>query len=250
MILITDVIPKMCGDVKPSLIDLEAGDTATGRKQTLTMQRERLSERGIMYCVYWIRKETHSDIFSEGYVGISKNFEERMRNHRKNKKNTPLTRAIIKHTWSLLVKEIIYSNLSIEEALIIESSLRSTERIGWNLQQGGFIGVNPEWYNTPSNRKQHSDATSEQTKIGIQKNDTKEARVMRAQQNWSYNRESYKDISKGSNNPKALLNEEDVVFIKYTLIPSGLSNSEIALAFNVKHYVISFIRTGKNWKHI
>jgi predicted GIY-YIG superfamily endonuclease len=240
----------MCGDLKPSLIDLEAGDTATGRKLILKEQRERLSEKDIMYCVYWVRLKTHSDVLSEGYVGISKNFKERMRFHRKNKKKTILTQAIHKYGWGSLVKEILYNNLTQEEALFIESSLRNKERIGWNLQQGGFIGINPEWYDTQENRDKHSKATSEKTILGIQKKDTKEARSNRAKLNWINNKESYKDISKGSNNPKALLTEEQVKEIKYILIPSGKTNSEIASLFFVKSYVISFIRSGKNWKHI
>jgi predicted GIY-YIG superfamily endonuclease len=240
----------MCGDVKPSLIDLEVGDTTTGRKHTLIMQRERLSERGTMYCVYWIRKETHSDIFNEGYVGISKNFKERMRQHKKNKKKTPLTGAIQKYSWNQLVKEILYDSLTQEEALTIEGNLRKVERIGWNLQRGGYIGVDSSWYEILDNKIQHSKATSEQTKIGIQKKDTKEKRVERAKTSWATNRDSYKDICKGSKNPKALLTEDDVHFIKYTLIPSGMSNLELGPIFNVKPYVISFIRTNKNWKHI
>lgn len=40
-------------DLKLSLIDLEADNNATGRKQDKTVQRERLSERDNMYCLYW-----------------------------------------------------------------------------------------------------------------------------------------------------------------------------------------------------
>lgn len=240
----------MCGDLKPSLIDLEAGDTATGRKRTLIAQRERLSERGTMYCVYWIHLEEHSDVLSEGYVGISKNFTERMRNHKKNNKVTPFTQAIKKYTWEKLKKDILVSSLSQEEALEIEASLRKEERIGWNLQRGGYIGVNPEWYDLIENREQHSKATSEKTKLGIQKKDTPERRAERARENWKTNKTSYKNVSVGGNNPKAILTEEEVHWIKYTLFPARLSNTEIANLFGVKHYVISFIRTGKNWRHI
>lgn len=249
-LLTTDVIPKMCGDVKPSLIDLEAGDTATGRKRLLMMQRERLSERDTKYCVYWIRKETHSDVFSEGYVGISKDFKERMRHHKKNKKVTILIQAIKKHTWDNLVKEILWDDLTQEEALKLEAILRKEEHIGWNLQRGGYIGVNPEWYDILENRVQHSEATSEKTKLGIQKNDTTEQRAARAKKSWKDNQDSYKNISRGSNNPKAILSEDDVHLIKYTLFPALMSNTDIAVHFGVKHYVISFIRLGKNWKHI
>ena len=174
----------MCADLKPSLIDLEAGDTATGRKLTLIKQRERLSERDTMYCVYWIRKETHTDVFSEGYVGISKAFSERMR------------------------------------------------------------------YHVLDNKIQHRNATSVGTKVGIQNKDTTEARSIRAKQNHIKHAESYTNLVRGEKNPKAVLTEEQVKEIKYTLIPSGKTNKEIASLYSVKHYVISFIRTGKNWKHI
>lgn len=46
------LIPKMCGDVKPPLIDLEAGGTATGRKQLTSVQRERLSEEDTKCIVF------------------------------------------------------------------------------------------------------------------------------------------------------------------------------------------------------
>ena len=240
----------MCADLKPSLIDLEAGDTATGRKLTLIKQRERLSERDTMYCVYWIRKETHTDVFSEGYVGISKAFSERMRYHKKNRKNTPLTQAIKKYTWEHLVKEVLWDDLTQEEALLLEAKLRKAARIGWNLQQGGYIGVNPEWYVVLDNKIQHRNATSVGTKVGIQNKDTTEARSIRAKQNHIKHAESYTNLVRGEKNPKAVLTEEQVKEIKYTLIPSGKTNKEIASLYSVKHYVISFIRTGKNWKHI
>jgi predicted GIY-YIG superfamily endonuclease len=240
----------MCGDLKPSLIDLEAGSTATGRKRTENTQRERLSERGKTYYVYWIKCVEHSDIFSEGYVGISCNPKERMRAHKKNKKDSPLRNAILKYGWDNLTKVIINSELSLEEALTLERKFRPAERIGWNLQTGGFIGVEPEWYKIPSNREQHSNATSVNTKLGIQKKDTVEARSERAKQNWKKNKDSYKYVSVGENNPKALLTEDNVKYIKYTLIPLGKTNSEIASLYSVKHYVISFIRTGKTWKHV
>lgn len=41
-------------DLKLPLIDLEADNNATGRKQDKTVQCERLSEGDNMYCLYWI----------------------------------------------------------------------------------------------------------------------------------------------------------------------------------------------------
>lgn len=236
-------------DLKPSLIDLEGCDEPTGRKQSKDGQRERLSERDI-YCVYWIRKTDHLDNTTEGYVGITKDLEERLRSHKKNLRRSHFTSAIKKYGWDNLVVEILHNNLFLDQALQIEKELRPQENIGWNSQRGGELGVNPEWYDIPENRKNHSRATSEATRIAIANKDTTEARAGRARQNWIKNRSSYEGRVKGSKNPNATLNEEQVEEIKYRLIPLGLSNFEIAKLFNVNPHVISFIRSGRTWKHV
>lgn len=201
-----------------------------------------------MYCVYWIKLREHSNLFIEGYIGISKDFEERMRAHKKNKRKSHLTYAINKYGWYDLDKIILYEDLDLNDALSIEADYRPTENIGWNSQRGGEIGVNPEWYLLSTNKEQHSDATSKATKLGISLKDTTEARAERARHNWLTG--SYKDSFKGSKNPRAILNEEQVRQIKHELIPSGLKDHEIAGKFDVGKHVISSIRYGKNWKHI
>lgn len=201
-----------------------------------------------MYCVYWIRKKDHTDIKTQGYVGVTSNFKERMRSHKKNKNKTPLVDAIKSYGWENLIVEKIYDGLTKEEALEKENHLRPKIMIGWNLQCGGFIGVERDWYDNSKNKEKHSNATSKATKLGIALKDTPKKRAERARKNW--NSGNYEGISKGSKNPRAILNEEDVRKIKYELIPSGLRNKEIAEIYGVKHYVISFIRSGKNWSHI
>lgn len=203
-----------------------------------------------MYCVYWIRKETHTDVASEGYVGISKNFEERMRAHKKNKKKTPLTDAIKSIGWDELVKEILVKEVTQQDALELEGKLRPVESIGWNLQRGGYLGVDVSWYAVLENQIQHSKATSEATKQAILIKDTPTKRSLRAKQSHITHAASYKDVVLGENNPRAILTEQQVREIKYQYIPLELSNKDIASLYGVKPYVISFIRTGKNWKHI
>lgn len=237
-------------DLKPSLIDLEAGSTATGRKQDNAVQRERLSERDTMYYVYWIHYKDHTDIYTQGYVGITCNFKERMRQHKKNKKKTPLTMAIQKYSWRGLNKLVILEAITLEKALETELHYRPTERIGWNLQKGGNIGVDSSWYDLNDNKEAHSIATSIGTIAGIKEKDTTKERSARAKNNWITHKDSYKDIAKGSKNPKAKLNEWQVYKIKYELIPSGMKNKEIADLYSVKQHVISFIRKGKTWKHV
>lgn len=237
-------------DVKFPLIDLEADNTATGGKQDVkSVQPERLSEEN-NYCVYWIHAKHHSDKLSQGYIGISSNFKERLRSHKKNKKKTKLTDAIKAYGWNNLQKEILFNNLPLQKALDIEKMFRIQPNIGWNLQKGGKLGVDKSWYEIPKNKKLHSIKTSIKTKEGILKKDSTEKRSKRAIESRKKHIDSYKNINLGSNNNKALLNEKQVKEIKCKLIPSEMKNIDIAKRFNVKPYVISFIKTEKNWKHV
>lgn len=238
-------------DLKLPLIDLEADNTATGGKQEQSsVQPERLSEGDNIYCVYWIHTSNHKDILSEGYIGITCNFKQRLKSHRKNKRKTKLTDAIKSYGWINLQKEIIKDNLSLENALKIEREYRKDSNIGWNIQIGGELGVEKEWYNISENKLKHSINTSIKTKEGILNKDSTLARSKRASLSRKTNKNSYKNVSVGSNNGKAKLNEQNVLEIKSKLIPSGMKNKEIAKIYNVKSYVIQFIRKEKTWKHI
>jgi hypothetical protein len=199
--------------------------------------------------VYWIREKDHKDIYTEGYVGITKkSLDERVKEHRKNKGNSIVAGKL--RTNKDLIWTVVHEVETLEEVLALEAYYRPTQFIGWNMQKGGEIGVEPEWYYHPENSLKHSMKTSEATRRGIAIKDTKEARSERAKINRKNNPDSYKDIAKGEKNPKAILKEVDVVKIKYELFSQGLSNKEIATMFDVKPYVISFIRTGKNWRHV
>lgn len=199
--------------------------------------------------VYWIREKQHTDIYTEGYVGITKKtLKERVREHKKNKGNSVVAGKLRGNKD--LIWSVVHETETLEEALTLEAHYRPTQFVGWNLQKGGEIGVEPEWYANPVNSQKHSMKTSEATRRGIATKDTKEARSDRAKLNHKNNPESYKDIVKGEKNPRAILSEADVVKIKYELFPKGLKNPEVAAMFGVKPYVISFIRTGKNWKHV
>lgn len=234
--------------VKPPLIDLESEDTETGRKQEKSRQRERLSEGAQIYCVYWIRLRNHDNLKYQGYVGISRNLPARLVAHKKNKRKSHFVAAISKYGWDNLIVEILHEYLTIHEALSIEASLRPTQNIGWNCQRGGELGVEAEWYNIEDNRNKHRNATAIATKQGIRDKDTLEARAQRARDNWKNNRDSYKDISKGSSNPRAILTEEQVREIK--LLLKNRTTRQLANLFNVRIHVIQQIKSGKNWSHI
>lgn len=199
--------------------------------------------------IYWIRKEEHTDVYTQGYVGItSGTLKERVRSHKKNKKSSIVAGKLRK--YDNLVCEVLHTVETLEEALVLEGEYRPTQNVGWNLQRGGNLGVEPEWYFIPENREKHSMKTSEATRRGIAVKDTTEARSKRAKENHLKNKDSYKGLVVGEKNPRALLTRVDVELIKYQLISNGMSNPDIAEIFDVKPYVISFIRTGKNWRDV
>ena len=201
-----------------------------------------------MFCVYWIRLKEHTNILTEGYVGISLNLPQRLKAHKKCRRKTHFVSAIKHYGWSSLIVEVLHDGISLQEALLTEFSLRPTQNIGWNCQRGGELGVESSWYNIDSNRQKHKEATAEATKKGISLKDTPEARAERARQSWANNREKYSNVSVGSNNPKAILTEEQVREIKEKL--SYSSTRELANLYSVRIHVIQQIKSGKNWSHI
>ena len=86
--------------------------------------------------VYWIRCADHTDITKQGYVGISKNVTTRLNHHIKKKQNQHLENAANLHGWDNLVKEIVVISTR-EYCLELETKLRPTKSIGWNIAVGG-----------------------------------------------------------------------------------------------------------------
>jgi group I intron endonuclease len=90
----------------------------------------------IVSCVYWIRKPEHTNILRDGYVGVSKRFQRRIMEHEKITQNKHLKNAVNKYGWDNLIKEKILIGKE-DYCLEIESKLRPTDNIGWNLIKGG-----------------------------------------------------------------------------------------------------------------
>lgn len=86
--------------------------------------------------VYWIRRQDHTDMTNQGYIGVSINAELRFEQHLKRTQNRHLKFAIQKYGWDNLVKSQI---LIAEEdyCLDIERKLRPADGIGWNCAAGG-----------------------------------------------------------------------------------------------------------------
>jgi predicted GIY-YIG superfamily endonuclease len=86
--------------------------------------------------VYWIHHPEHTDMFSQGYIGVSKDVTKRWNKHRKHQENKHFANAVELYGWDFLVKKQI---LIAEEnyCLDIEQKLRSTKNVGWNIAVGG-----------------------------------------------------------------------------------------------------------------
>jgi group I intron endonuclease len=88
--------------------------------------------------VYWIHHPSHTDMFTQGYIGITARFARRMFEHKALTTNKYLSNAIKKYGWDNLVKEVILV-ADKEYCIDVETKLRSSDEIGWNLVKGGGI---------------------------------------------------------------------------------------------------------------
>jgi len=115
------------------------------------------------YSVYWIRHPDHTDMFTEGYIGISKNSDKRFMQHNKRCQNKHLKNAINKYGWDKLVKQVL---LIADKAycLMIESQLRPSDDIGWNIVKGG--GVPPTFVRTGWNHTEEANEKNRQSHLG------------------------------------------------------------------------------------
>lgn len=99
------------------------------------------------YVLYWIHDINHTDITTEGYIGVTKNFKNRMISHnrwaiRYKEENHSNQRTLHKN---ILKSEKVLSTILLignkEYIGEVEEKLRPRPRIGWNAACGG-------WYNS------------------------------------------------------------------------------------------------------
>ena len=90
----------------------------------------------MQHSVYWIHAPEHTDMFSQGYVGVSNNAERRFEEHCKAPSNRHLAFAIKKYGWEALTKAVVFV-ADLATCLDKERNLRPSEGIGWNVAPGG-----------------------------------------------------------------------------------------------------------------
>lgn len=90
--------------------------------------------------VYWIRLKSHTDMFTQGYIGYTKrNTAERFKEHcfPSSARETLLYRNLKKHKEDIVVSAICVSTN--EYCLDLERKLRPVKNIGWNSAVGGGL---------------------------------------------------------------------------------------------------------------
>ena len=129
--------------------------------------------------VYWIRRKDHTDIFSQGYIGVSNNTEKRFAKHKTHVNNSkhinPLfENAVKKYGWDNLVKKVI---------------LIADKEIGWNIAPGGGM-PNVKFGDKNSMRNPIIAAKTAATKKGIATRGF----------GWKHSEETRKKLSKNAGN--------------------------------------------------
>lgn len=94
------------------------------------------------YVVYWIRLNEHVDKNTEGYIGITYQFEKRWEQHNRAVRegsNLHVHNAIRKY-GDLIIHEVIHE-CTYEEAIQLEFQYRPQNNIGWNMATGGACAL-------------------------------------------------------------------------------------------------------------
>jgi len=119
-------------------------------------------------CVYWIRDASHTDITCEGYVGVSKEFNKRIKTHLKRIKTKKHDnyKLIENYNDNVVIKTIVISDE--DSCYDLEFKLRPSNNIGWNINAGGVKPPSQQGVNrvvdygktwAPMQGKRHSEVT-------------------------------------------------------------------------------------------
>jgi predicted GIY-YIG superfamily endonuclease len=99
------------------------------------------------HSIYWLKHKNHSDLLTEGYIGVSNNPKERIRHHFKNANggyhsDKVLSKAIKKYGKDQIIVDILVIGDK-EYCYETEKKLRPASFTGWNMREGGYHIPNP-----------------------------------------------------------------------------------------------------------
>ena len=94
-----------------------------------------------VYTVYWIRNKENTDPFCEGYIGVSANFNYRIRRYKQPGQKSHLYEKFLNGA----IVSVIAKGLFEHEALLLEKKFRPKRNIGWNYNSGGFFPPIPNF---------------------------------------------------------------------------------------------------------
>ncbi len=101
------------------------------------------SNKGGIYKLYWLRHKDHTDVTSQGYVGITgRSLRTRMTQHAVSAEDGvdyPVYNAIRKYGDEIIVDVLCIGDE--EYILDLEQSLRPDINIGWNIDTGGLAQI-------------------------------------------------------------------------------------------------------------
>ena len=94
------------------------------------------------YEVYWIHLPEHTDVTTQGYVGLtSQGTERRFWGHKNSSKNPSFSHKIISKAFIKYGDKVVVDTLVVcdkEYAKYLENALRPSDFIGWNMNAGGY----------------------------------------------------------------------------------------------------------------
>lgn len=153
--------------------------------------------------------------------------------------------------WSIICETDSFSKLNVLEKFYIAAYKKMTDVYNMTDGRDGALGRKM----TESGRKKIGEANSR--RIVKESSRKKMSEKKKNKPTWNKGKkysDEYKkklsEIRKGELNAKAILNEQQVLIIKYITSRNLLTLKEIANFFGVSSSAISDIKKNRNWKHL